>query len=112
MKEDLVLHHAEAVPDKFTFLYRMKKLVPVQKGSRVFFLDEAGEEAFCVYAPYMRDAEGVRSEAIRVRMENCGEGACRIIYEADREWLLAPERKYPVIIDPVTTTSKKGGRNL
>lgn len=107
VKEDLILHRAEAVPEKFPFLYRMKNLSPVQKGNRVFFLDEDGEEVFCVYAPYMEDAKGVRSEAIRLRMEKCGEGICRIIYEADREWLLAPERKYPVIIDPVTTTSKK-----
>lgn len=32
---------------------------------------------------------------------------CKISFEADEKWLDAPDRCFPVVLDPVTTTSKK-----
>ncbi len=106
VKEDLILASPDS-PGTFTFLYKLKKLEAVQGKNQVSFLDEQGEEKFVVSAPYMKDAAGERSNAIQVSLSQEKKDRCCITFQADKEWLWAPERKYPVVIDPVTTTSKK-----
>ena len=34
------------------------------------------------------------------------DGKCRVTFTPDRNWLNEASRKFPVVIDPVTTTSK------
>ena len=48
-----------------------------------------------------------KTEAILLKSENLEENICRITFLSDQMWLKAQERIYPVVIDPVTTTSKK-----
>lgn len=48
-----------------------------------------------------------KTEAILLKSENLEENICRITFLPDQMWLKAQERIYPVVIDPVTTTSKK-----
>ena len=55
----------------------------------------------------MRDAAGQKTEAILLKSENLEENICRITFLPNQMWLKAQERIYPVVIDPVTTTSKK-----
>lgn len=106
VKEDLILKGRKA-PESFTYLYKLKKLTPSLAGNRVSFLDEQGEEAFSVSAPYMKDAAGEQSEAIRLTLEEDKKKQVKVTFTPDPEWLAAPERQYPVVLDPVTTTSKK-----
>lgn len=117
VKEDLILTSA-MVADKFTYIYELNGLTPVQYRNSVGFKDTEGKECFRVSAPYMKDAAGNISEAITVTLDTeekettvplTGEGkdSCRITFSADKEWLTAPERVYPVTVDPVTTTSKE-----
>ncbi len=106
VKENLVLKEPEAA-SSFVYLYRMKKLTAVWKGKRVAFLDEQGEEVFSVNAPYMEDAAGTRTDAIQITLEENKENQAKVIFTPDKEWLMDPERQYPVVIDPLTTTSKK-----
>lgn len=106
VKEDLVLASPDS-PETFAFLYKLKKLRAVQENNRVSFLDEEENEKFTVSAPYMKDAAGETSGAIKVSLSPDKQGRCRVTFQADREWLTAPERKYPVVVDPVTTTSLK-----
>lgn len=115
VKEDFILTSAEA-DNEFTYFYELDGLTPVQYRNSVGFLDMEGTEHFRVSAPYMKDAAGNKSEAIMVTLDTQGketamtmteEGSCRIIFTADKEWLTAPERVYPVTLDPVTTTSKE-----
>ena len=107
VKEDLVLHTPEAVPESYTCLYQTETLHPVLEHNRVSFLDEKEEEVFCVYAPCMKDAAGEKSEAIRLSMEQVSGDRYRIRFTVDKAWLCGSERQFPVVIDPVTTTSKK-----
>lgn len=106
VKEDLVLKSLSC-PNSFTYLYSMKKLEAVQEKNRVSFLNEQGEEVFDVSAPYMKDAAGEKSEAIRIFLTQEKKNHCKIVFQADEKWLKDPERRFPVTIDPVTTTSKK-----
>lgn len=106
VKDDLILKTKEA-PEQFTFRYRMKGLVPSFEGNTVCFSTPEGEEVFCLSAPYMKDGEGKRSEKITLSLEEGKNKECLVTLTPDREWLEAPERVYPVVVDPVITTSKK-----
>ena len=107
LKEDIILHGPEAVRDGYAVLYHMAGVTPVLKNNCVHFLDDNDEEIFCVHAPCMKDASGIKSESIRLGLEMVEEDLCRISFLPDREWMTARERVYPLVIDPVTTTSKK-----
>ena len=106
IKEDLILKSPEALMESYTCLYQAGDLSPVLEHNRVSFLDKENQEIFCVNAPCMKDASGKKSEAIRLSMEET-EGFVRITFTPDMEWLREEGRQYPVILDPVTTTSKK-----
>ena len=55
----------------------------------------------------MKDAGGEKSEAIRLSLTETDTDVCRITFLPDMEWLGSENRLFPVVIDPVTTTSKK-----
>ena len=107
VKEDLILHKPEAVFDAYSCLYQMKNLRPVLHNNVVSFLDREEQEVFCVHAPCMKDAGGEKSEAIRLSLTETEADVCRITFLPDMEWLGSENRLFPVVIDPVTTTSKK-----
>ena len=69
VKEDLILHDPKAIRESYRYIYRMKGLQPILKDNRVSFLDDEGNEVFCVHAPCMKDAGGEKSEAIRLSLE-------------------------------------------
>lgn len=50
---------------------------------------------------------GSRSDEIRLLFTQEDDAHCKISFEADEKWLDAPDRCFPVVLDPVTTTSKK-----
>ena len=106
VKDDLILK-TKAAPEYFTFRYRMKGLVSSLVGNTVRFSTSEGEEVFCLSAPYMKDGEGRRSEKIALSLEEGKNKECLVTLTPDREWMEAPERVYPVVVDPVITTSKK-----
>ena len=106
VKEDLILKRPEALMESYTCLYQAGDLRPVLEHNRVSFKDEEDQEIFCVHAPCMKDANGKKSEAIRLSLEET-EDLVRITFTPDTEWLREEDRLYPVILDPVTTTSKK-----
>ena len=55
----------------------------------------------------MTDSAGKRSENIGIELLDEGKkDRCAIRITPDEEWLKDPERVYPVIVDPITTTSK------
>lgn len=106
IKEDIILKTPEAI-GSFTWLYHTKKLHPVAGNSCVRFVNNAEEEVFAVAAPFMTDSAGKRSENIGIELLDEGKkDRCAIRITPDEEWLKDPERVYPVIVDPVTTTSK------
>lgn len=85
----------------------MKNLRPVLRNNVVSFLDREEQEVFCVHAPCMKDAGGEKSETIRLSLTETEADVCRITFLPDMEWVGSENRLFPVVIDPVTTTSKK-----
>ena len=62
--------------------------------------DDPGVPEFIMPAPFMYDANGSRSNAVRYAFENMGNGNYVFSVEADAEWINAPERIFPVCVDP------------
>ena len=65
------------------------------------------EKVFTLPKPYMNDSnvdqqsgEAVTSDAVRYNIEKKDEKTYTLTVTADPQWLQAPERKYPVYVDP------------
>ena len=104
LKEDIVLKNDEA-QRSFEFEIAAEGLkAELMEDNSVVLSDAEGKEVFTIAAPFMYDAAYADSTQIKVSIEQDEEG---IVYTitADDEWLDAPEREYPVIIDPVVTTA-------
>ncbi|MBP3700478.1 MAG: LysM peptidoglycan-binding domain-containing protein, partial [Lachnospiraceae bacterium] len=103
IKEDIILL---TPTDIHSFSYELRtygmeaelveNTITVQSG------DESGAK-FVLNAPMMIDANGNSSEAITMSMEEM-EGKLIVTVTADKEWLDAAERVYPVRIDPTSFT--------
>ncbi|TMR06831.1 RHS repeat protein, partial [Nonomuraea turkmeniaca] len=73
----------------------------------IAFADESGKRAFTVPRPFMIDAEndaaspfGKRTGAITQELAPSQGGEATITLKPDAAWLAAPERAWPVLIDP------------
>ncbi len=104
IKENLILKSSHA-PAEFTYRFRMKGLIPCQENHRIHFCDEKENPVFILTAPYMRDAGGKVCEKISMTLTEGKNKECLVTLVPDEEWLTDPERTYPVVLDPVTTTS-------
>ena len=66
----------------------------------ILFLDAASKEpVFEIPAPFMVDGAGVRSEDVAYDMKHV-DGRIAFTVSAQSRWLNAPERVFPVVIDP------------
>ena len=134
VKEDILLRSPGA-PGSFSWVYQLGglKVKLIEPENTVIFMDGDGTEEFRMAVPFMRDARGVLSRDIAMKLELLEEGAAglgetkaspgfggdlagsirvpekgkaaRVTIIPDRGWLEDKDRAYPVTIDPVTTTS-------
>ncbi|MEW9184300.1 DNRLRE domain-containing protein [Bacillus mycoides] len=106
VKEDFVLseytgHHI------FTFALQTDLTPNLETDGSISFQDEKKESIFTLPKPYMTDAnvnqesgEAVTSQDVRYDIQKTDEKTYTLTVTADPKWLQAPERKYPVNIDP------------
>ena len=52
----------------------------------------------------MTDAKGEASEEVSFEVEDNADDAYRFVVVADSDWMNAPERAFPVVIDPQIVT--------
>ena len=107
LKEDLVLKHTDAVK-VFTWRYAPGVLKARQDGADIVFEDTDGMEVYRLSAPYMTDAAGEESHGLTLTLTDDGgkkNKEVSVTLAVDTEWLQAAERVYPVVIDPVVTTT-------
>ena len=80
-------------------------LAPVlNDDNSVDFLDNAGQMVYHVSTPYLVDAAFAVSYDVAVTLTE-QDGTCTITYTPDAEWMNAPEREYPIMLDPAVTTN-------
>jgi RHS repeat-associated protein len=107
IKEAIEIPDASA-PSSFSFdLSASNGLTPelLEDGS-IEFKDTEGNMAFALPAPLIFDSASPQqpsTSAAHYKLSPEAEGHWRLTVQADREWLEAPDRQFPVTIDPTLT---------
>lgn len=103
VKEDIILNH---FVDRNTFDFEVdaKGLTLKEENGAIFGYEKGSKvPSWTLSAPYMEDAGGTISEKVAIHLEKKWFGKDRITITADKEWLAAKDRAYPVRIDPTVT---------
>jgi hypothetical protein len=103
VKETMVLSHAGATAS-FAFDVQMAAgLTPhVLDSGAIALVDAGGTTRLSLAAPFMVDAAGARSDAVTYTLARSGAG-WSLGVAANREWLAAASRAYPVAVDPTVS---------
>ncbi|MCA1832871.1 MAG: DNRLRE domain-containing protein [Actinobacteria bacterium] len=108
LKEDLVLASKDA-PDHFVFPLTLKGLTASIDSTTgdVVYRNSAGTEVARTPHGWMADSnvdpksgEPARSFGVVYRLVDIGKGHVALDVQLDRAWLQAPERQFPVTVDP------------
>lgn len=105
LKEDLVLKRS-AAPRRFVYLLQSdgsQRLDAELVGGGVT-ISVAGGDAFAIPAPVLVDARGDASHDGSFSLRRVSNTAWRLTLEVQDEWLDAPERSWPVRVDPTVHT--------
>ena len=108
IKETILLNKAQA-SYLFSFVLQTGDLTAeMQEDGSVLLLDEAGSPVYAIPAPYMLDAEGTYSDAVRYSLEELDRGSYRLLVDADAAWI-EEEAQFPVAIDPTIVKISQSG---
>ena len=108
IKETILLNKAQA-SYLFSFVLQTGDLTAeMQEDGSVLLLDEAGSPVYAIPAPYMLDAEGTYSDAVRYTLEELDRGSYRLLVDADAAWI-EEEAQFPVAIDPTIVKISQSG---
>ncbi|WP_116641141.1 DNRLRE domain-containing protein, partial [Streptomyces scopuliridis] len=108
VKENIVLDREPSGPITFTFTLDAGGLTPkAGKDGSVRFYGEGADPVLVIPAAFMTDAKKDArspygtgySSAVEQRLTRAGKG-WKLAVTPDAKWLAAPERQYPVTIDP------------
>lgn len=101
VKETLKLPTASAT-NRYSFSVRASGGLSAQAADgRIDFVDGGGHAWFSFARPSMRDAAGEETNRARFELRDVP-GGWDVELVADRDWLDAPERQFPIEIDPTT----------
>ena len=93
----------------YSLVLNLQGLTPTLEADGSVLLRGAdGEPVYEIPAPYLADADGATSlEDAAYKLERVS-GGYLLTVEADPEWMNAPERAYPVTLDPTILLHNKG----
>lgn len=106
VKESIVVREPQS-EYKYYFDMDLDGLTPVENNDGSISLTESGDtasEIFWIEAPYMYDANSDESFAVRMSLTEV-EGKYVLAVEADKDWINAADRAFPVVIDPTLSLS-------
>lgn len=101
VKESIVVREPQS-EYKYYFDMDLGGLTPVENNDGSISLTESGDtasEIFWIEAPYMYDANSDESFAVTMSLTEI-EGKYVLAVEADKDWINAADRAFPVVIDP------------
>ena len=101
VKESIVVREPQS-EYKYYFDMDLDGLTPVENNDGSISLTESGDtanEIFWIEAPYMYDANNDESFAVTMSLTEV-EGKYVLAVEADKDWINAADRAFPVVIDP------------
>ena len=97
----------------FSFTVKLNNLTAeaVTDGS-ILLKNEAGDTVYRIAAPYMYDAAGADSQAVRYTLSPNGNKEYTLTVTADPTWIHADDRVFPVTIDPSVSPSDETALDL
>lgn len=106
IKENIIVNEKQ---NKYTYSFDMDfgELIPVvneDNSIRLVNPEDTDETIFYIEAPYMYDANGIKSDDIDMSLIE-KDGKYVMTLQADAAWINAAEREFPVIIDPTVYLS-------
>lgn len=105
LKEDIVVYRK-----KLRYSFKMKLYTEnlnaalKEDGSISFTSADTDEEIFTIPKPYMSDAKGNSSGDVSYELRTAV-GGYLLTINADREWINAEDRAFPVTVDPMIETT-------
>ena len=110
LKETFTLSSAAATSTFRFALSASAGLTPRFAGNEVQLVDGAGTQVAALPAPFMDDAAGAHSDAVSYSLAPAASaaGVWDLTVTADRSWLAAPGRAFPVVLDPTILFSASG----
>ncbi|MEV4106050.1 DNRLRE domain-containing protein [Nonomuraea sp. NPDC049695] len=121
VKEHIALSKPPAAGTVYAFTVKTGGGVQARQNSdgSISFTDQDGKKAFAIPRPFMFDSEndaaspyGKRAGAITQELSEQQGGEVTITLKPDAAWLAAPERKWPVVIDPTIKISDWAPNNV
>lgn len=101
LKEDIILNK-QVEKNEFAYLVKASDNLEFKQEGNYINVYENEDKVYTIEAPIMEDANGELSAGIQLILEE-KEGNKYVKIIADKDWLNAPERVYPVKIDPTIT---------
>jgi RHS repeat-associated protein len=102
LKEN-VIFNAPAGTDKFSYIVDIGGAnIKKQNSVLCVYRNDDGCD-FEIRAPYMEDKDGKVSEDVAIDFEKLSDTEVKITLTYDMAWINAPERVFPVTLDPATT---------
>lgn len=107
IKENIVINERQ---NKYTYSFDVDfgELIPIidkDNSIRAVNPEDIEETVFYIEAPYMYDFNETESTDVKMSLAQEGEGLYVLTIQASEEWINAPERAFPVIIDPTVYLS-------
>lgn len=99
IKEDIVLQTKPENPPIYRFSFETDGMRLQEFEGSYYLFDNEGFARLQIPKPFMVDAEGNRSEGIKISFTKTSTGYKSTVVP-DFNWLTSPDRKYPVNIDP------------
>ncbi|WP_218669692.1 DNRLRE domain-containing protein [Ferroacidibacillus organovorans] len=112
--QENILMHSAAAPSSFAFTLNTKGLTFTQKADGSIVFTDATTHDFVaqIPAPYMYDATGATSYAVKQTIVDQGNGTALLTVTPDAAWVHASGRVFPVVIDPTLTSNSNNSSLL
>ena len=101
LKENIILNSIDS-PVQFSFKVNLHGLRYEKIENSILLKDKNGLVRAEIPAAYMQDAKGITSNSVETSIEERGSNVILTLIP-NKAWLSAPERVYPIIIDPTVT---------
>ena len=99
LEEDIIVNEKGDIQSYVVTMNAPNLIASLANDNSVIFCDASGKEVFSIGAPWMCDAVYALSHDINVSLVQ-KENTVTIVYTPDSAWMNAPDRVYPVMIDP------------
>ncbi|MBQ7247431.1 MAG: RHS repeat protein [Lachnospiraceae bacterium] len=107
LKETIAIYEKSEADISFVFDLKGEDFTFRQEDDgSITVINAAGEDAFEITAPYVRDEGYDYCHEVKVVLESQDTGSCRLIYTVPAEWLCDSERVWPVYLDPTVVTNR------